>query len=296
MDIGTHDAVFNAPVHPVAALFPMMTDEELDDLAADIKANGQVHPIVLDQHGTLLDGRNRREACRRAGVAPDVIRETLDDPVAFILSANMARRHLTKGQIAMLAVESLVETTQVNQHETATAYGVSQARIAQAHLIRDYASDQVDGVISGAVHFDNALEEARTNKRNAESAEAQFARLQKDAPDLAALVTEGRMTLAEARAAATERQRAERQYRDATTELLFKAVTALDPGEWHPLERGREIAGALHLRPFVDGSPLTPERLTGCVAVLEAVRDALAERIAGSDGTTQDGRALPPQP
>ena len=44
-------------VHPVASLFPMMSDEELYDLAEDIKANGQADPIVLDQHGQLIDGR-----------------------------------------------------------------------------------------------------------------------------------------------------------------------------------------------------------------------------------------------
>jgi hypothetical protein len=32
------------PAHPVADLFPRMTDEELADLAADIKANGLIHP------------------------------------------------------------------------------------------------------------------------------------------------------------------------------------------------------------------------------------------------------------
>jgi hypothetical protein len=38
------EGLFSGEVHPVADLFPMMTDDELDDLAGDIKANGQIHP------------------------------------------------------------------------------------------------------------------------------------------------------------------------------------------------------------------------------------------------------------
>jgi hypothetical protein len=33
-------------VHPVAALFPMLADDELGELAADIKARGLLRPIV----------------------------------------------------------------------------------------------------------------------------------------------------------------------------------------------------------------------------------------------------------
>jgi len=60
------------PVHPVADLFPMMTDEELADLAADIKANRLIQPIVIDQKGLLIDGRNRAKACEIAGIEPTV--------------------------------------------------------------------------------------------------------------------------------------------------------------------------------------------------------------------------------
>src|SRR4030095_2030460 len=88
-------------VHPVAALFPMMSDDELDDLAADIATNGLLHPIVLDASGTLIDGRNRLEACRRAGVEPAYT--TLDghEAAGVLLSSNVARRHLNAGQRAM---------------------------------------------------------------------------------------------------------------------------------------------------------------------------------------------------
>ena len=89
------------PVHPVANLFPMMTDEELADLAADIKANGLIQPIVIDYKGLLIDGRNRAKAWEIAGIKPTVRMFEGDDPRAFILSMNLKRRHMSAGQQAM---------------------------------------------------------------------------------------------------------------------------------------------------------------------------------------------------
>jgi hypothetical protein len=88
-------------VHPLAALFPMMTDDELVELADDITTNGLLHPLVIDANGVLIDGRNRLRACEIARVEPRF--EQLDgrDPTGFIVSANIARRHLSKAQQAM---------------------------------------------------------------------------------------------------------------------------------------------------------------------------------------------------
>ena len=110
-------------VHPAADVFPMMSDKELDALAADLKANGLKHPIMLwspekleDVRGTgimpeeyLLDGRNRLEAAERAGISFDLDEVTRilfagTDPVAYVISANIHRRHLTKQQQAELIV------------------------------------------------------------------------------------------------------------------------------------------------------------------------------------------------
>jgi ParB-like chromosome segregation protein Spo0J len=88
-------------IHPAADIFPMMSDEELRELADDIKANGLNHAIVI-QDGTLIDGRNRLAACKLAGVTPHY--EPLPagvDARAFILSENVKRRHMNKGQQAM---------------------------------------------------------------------------------------------------------------------------------------------------------------------------------------------------
>ncbi|MGC2409993.1 MAG: hypothetical protein WA441_08385 [Methyloceanibacter sp.] len=93
--------------HPGADLFPMMSDEELEVLGRDIKANGLRSTIVIAPNGLLLDGRNRLEAMERAGVALQTWHTRAygsGDPVAYIISANIHRRHLTKQQQADLIV------------------------------------------------------------------------------------------------------------------------------------------------------------------------------------------------
>jgi ParB-like chromosome segregation protein Spo0J len=88
----------------------MLSDGELDKLAADIKENGQRHPIIIYSGWKILDGRNRLEACRRAGVEPvfhDVINEFEsgddDEIVRYVISTNLHRRHLDATQRAVVA-------------------------------------------------------------------------------------------------------------------------------------------------------------------------------------------------
>lgn len=82
-----------ADAHPIAALFPMLPDDELDALAADIAANGLIHPVVIDSDNLILDGRNRLAACMRAGIDPTFEKYDGDDPAGFVVSLNIARRH-----------------------------------------------------------------------------------------------------------------------------------------------------------------------------------------------------------
>jgi hypothetical protein len=92
--------------HPVADLFPLMADDELRALADDIRANGQREPAWLWQ-GKIIDGRNRYRACVLEG------RETWvrewdgqGSLVAFVLSLNLHRRHLTDQQRALVAARA----------------------------------------------------------------------------------------------------------------------------------------------------------------------------------------------
>ena len=91
-------------IHPAAEIFPMLSDEELDSLAVDIKTHGLRHPLVMHDR-ELLDGRNRLAACKIAGVAPSFVEYEGDSPVSFVISVNIKRRQLDASQRACVAVE-----------------------------------------------------------------------------------------------------------------------------------------------------------------------------------------------
>lgn len=88
--------------HTLAALLPLMTQPEIRELADDIRQNGQLAPVTLFE-GKILDGRNRYRACKLAGVEPKVREFKGKDPLTFVLSANVHRRHLTESQRALIA-------------------------------------------------------------------------------------------------------------------------------------------------------------------------------------------------
>lgn len=98
--------------HPVAALFPMMSRNDLEELGTDIAAYGLISPIVLDDEMRVVDGRNRLAAMvlnlgfemrpprfvRFSAVAP----AQCDGIAEYIVSTNISRRHLDPGQRATI--------------------------------------------------------------------------------------------------------------------------------------------------------------------------------------------------
>ena len=93
-------------VHELAAKLPPMTREELARLLDDVAAHGVQEPLKLYQ-GKVLDGRHRLAVAGQLGV-PVTVTEftgTEDDAAAYVLSANLVRRHLTAAQQALLAHE-----------------------------------------------------------------------------------------------------------------------------------------------------------------------------------------------
>jgi hypothetical protein len=158
-------------VHPLTALFPPLSEDELNALAEDIQEHGVRHPIVVDRAGVLLDGRMRLAACERASVEPGFEVLNDEDPVPFIWSVNAKRRQMTKGQMAMIAASNLWSASdQRDDAETDIATAARQAsisatRLKEAGAVVRHASHLVEQVINGIVGLDSAYDQARENKR-----------------------------------------------------------------------------------------------------------------------------------
>ncbi|SED59660.1 hypothetical protein SAMN05444161_3552 [Rhizobiales bacterium GAS191] len=152
--------------HPIAELFPAMDDEQFAALVADIKANGLRDPIVLYE-GMILDGRNRDKARLEAGEELRTVTFKGDDPLEFVISKNLHRRHLTTSQRAMIAAElenmrhggdrksqdaNQNANLRVDRATTAKRLNVSKRSVASASKVRAKGTPKlVEAVKKGEV-------------------------------------------------------------------------------------------------------------------------------------------------
>lgn len=177
--------------HPIADLFPMLAEDELRELAADIKQRGQLQPIMLDDQGRILDGRNRNAACELAGVEPWVEDYKGEDPDGYALSVNINRRHLDKGQQGMVIARAARVTNDLSLRGAAKDSNVSREFVRQANVILDYAPDRAPLVTAGDESLNEAYKAAKAAKDAAKSRDAKLDELRNLAPDLAVLVDNG---------------------------------------------------------------------------------------------------------
>jgi hypothetical protein len=138
------------PIHPAAELLPLMTDAELVELGEDIKANGLKNAVAIyaDPGGalSLLDGRNRLDGMERVGMpfalsgpgldamvkigAAKIVRDI--DPYAYVISANIQRRHLNVEQRRELITKLLERMPDKSSRTIAKMIGVSPQTVSTA--------------------------------------------------------------------------------------------------------------------------------------------------------------------
>lgn len=221
--------IFEIEVHPDAEAFNYMTDEELDQLSTSITENGMLNPIIIDTSGKkpiLIDGRNRVEACRRAGIDQSEIPFSElngSDAKDSILALNINRRHMSNTQRAM----AIARVHPVGKKGEKSLYRDNfdlegpektwRNNIYKGRTVIEYSAnmDLADLVKTGDTTLNEAYKEAMSRKDAKEDKSGSLATLREDAPDLAVLVDDKVMKLAEAMAARDERKRNDRANRVA---------------------------------------------------------------------------------
>lgn len=126
--------------HPIADLFPPMGGEEFDALVADIKKNGLRQELVLYED-KILDGRNRYRACLAAGIAASWMEFKGDDPAAYVISANIHRRHLTAEQKRELIAKLLKAQPEKSDRQIADTVKASPTTVGTVRTKMEAAGD-----------------------------------------------------------------------------------------------------------------------------------------------------------
>lgn len=98
--------VGNWELHPACVLLPPLGPEEFSELLVSIEQLGQLEPIARwAKDGSILDGRNRLEACLKLGREPIMQDVETDNPFEWVWARNIDRRHVEPGRRAALRLE-----------------------------------------------------------------------------------------------------------------------------------------------------------------------------------------------
>lgn len=170
-------------VHPYADKFPMLPENELEELAESIGTNGLRNPIVVTPGGLIIDGRNRWAACEIANVDPTVEEYDGEDIAEFVIDCNVTRRNMSTGARAMATALVLqadgrrldngrwkrgsvqVGNGQESISETDSAWVKA---MKCAGIVLDYASELAADVVNGDMTLNAAYEHAESFRTSAD--------------------------------------------------------------------------------------------------------------------------------
>jgi site-specific DNA-methyltransferase (adenine-specific) len=179
-----------------------MDAARLDELKADIAANGQREPITVCD-GMILDGRNRYRACIELGIEPET-RKYSGDPWAFAWSLNGERRDL-EATVRALIYRRCQEGSEKWANRLAKIAEEGKRKKSEAAKEQHAKSTPRRGETLVADHNDPSPKKDKHPAREARAAEAKvspatMARADQIAkrPDLEKKVVAGEMKPAEA--------------------------------------------------------------------------------------------------
>lgn len=179
-------------IHPYAAEWPSLTDDELERIARSIKERGQRNPIIVrNSDKMLVDGRNRLAACEAIGVEPTVeyLDLTEDETLDLIADLNGCRRHLNESQRALLAAR-YVELKRKNAEaelllnqdnnskpgrpskkitdatiEAAVKFNIGESSVRKGRALEKASPEMAEKVMAGEETVHSATEKLATPKK-----------------------------------------------------------------------------------------------------------------------------------
>lgn len=174
--------------HPLSSYFPLMEGEDFKELVEDIKENGLRNRIIL-YDGKILDGRNRYNACLEAQIKMQFTDYEGDDPLEYVISQNLKRRHLTASQRAAISTNILEgEKEKAKQREYAgkkvdpgrtigmgekgravdkvgKMFGVSGDLVADAQKIKEESPEKFEEILKGEKTVSEVKKERGVTKK-----------------------------------------------------------------------------------------------------------------------------------
>ena len=137
-------------------------------MLSDIRENGLQTPITLFE-GKILDGRNRYLACQMLNMEPEYVEFDGKDPLPFVVSRNLCRRHLSESQRAMVAA-AIIELqrkdngrSEVTISEAAKQLNVSERSVYNAaKVLHEGTEEDVKAIMSGEKKVRAVADEIRS--------------------------------------------------------------------------------------------------------------------------------------
>jgi ParB family transcriptional regulator, chromosome partitioning protein len=138
------------------------SSESLEELAASIKAQGVMQPIVLralaDQQYEIIAGERRWRAAQRAGLEriPAVVREADDEAtIALSLIENLQREDLNPMEEAQ-ALQRLVSEFNLTHQQVADALGKSRVAVTNSLRLNNLSADVIRLLTNGDIEMGHA--------------------------------------------------------------------------------------------------------------------------------------------
>jgi len=117
-----------------------MTGKDFDDLVEDIRRHGLHEPITVYED-KVLEGRNRELARIEAGAERHYRQFQGDDPVAYVISANIRRRHLNTEEKRKLIAKLLKMQSEKSDRQIAVTAKVAHTTVARTRKELEKSGD-----------------------------------------------------------------------------------------------------------------------------------------------------------